>query len=80
MLRDDIELLSGKIVDGPLTPVLFLLLKDTKDMCKLCEDLNIERGEEVDHPHGAAAQSGPLASGGLSLSEWLANNTQPVSL
>lgn len=80
MLRDDIELLSGRIVDGPLTPALFLLLKDTKDMRKLCQDLNIERGEEIDNPHGAATQPGPLAVGGLSLSDWLANNAQPVSL
>lgn len=80
MLRDDIELLSGRIVDGPLTPALFLLLKDTKDMPKLCQDLNIERGEEIDNPHGAVTQSGPLAVGGLSLSDWLANNAQPISL
>ena len=80
MLRDDIELLSGRIVDGPLTPAIFLLLKDTADMQKLCTDLHIERGEELDNSHRAAAQSGPLASGGLSLSDWLANNAQPVSL
>lgn len=80
MLRDDVELLSGRIVDGPLTPALFLLLKNTEDMEQLCKDLHIERGEERDNPHRASAESGPLASGGLSLSDWLANNAQPVSL
>lgn len=80
MLRDDVELLSGKIIDGPLTPALFLLLKDTKDMRKLCMDLHIERGDDIDNPHRAPAKSGPLASGGLSLADWLANNAQPVSL
>lgn len=80
MLRDDIELLSGRIVAGPLTPALFLLLKDTQDMCRLCADLHIDRGEEIDNPHGAPTEPGPLASGGLSLSDWLANNAQPVSL
>lgn len=80
MLKDDIELLSGRIIEGPLTPVLFMLLKDTKDMSSLCADLNIKRGEEFDNPHRAIAESGPLASGGLSLTEWLANNAQPISL
>ena len=41
MLRDDVELLSGRIVAGPLTPALFLLLKDTEDLDKLCKDLHI---------------------------------------
>lgn len=80
MLRDDIELLSGRIVTGPLTPALFLLLKDTPDMEQLCKDLHIERGEKFDSTHRAPAEPGPLASGGLSLSDWLANNAQPVSL
>ena len=80
MLRDEIELLSGRIVAGPLTPALFLLLKDTTDMKKLCEDLHIERSEELDNPHGTVAEPGPNASGGLSLADWLANNAQPVSL
>lgn len=80
MLRDDIELLSGRIVAGPLTPALFLLLKDTEDLDKLCKDLHIERGEKVDSSHGCATQSGPAATGGFSLSDWLTNNAQPVSL
>lgn len=80
MLRDDIELLSGRIVDGPLTPALFLLLKNTEDMKQLCKDLHIERGEEIDNPHRAPTKPGPLASGGLSLSDWLSNNAQPISL
>ena len=45
MLRDDIELLSGKIIIGDsLTPTLYLLLKDTRDMPRLCKDLNIDYG------------------------------------
>lgn len=80
MLRDDIELLSGQLIEGPLTPALFLLLKNTNDMSKLCRDLHIERGESLDHTHGAATEPGPHASGGLSLTDWLTNNAQPVSL
>ena len=56
MLRDDVELLSGRIVAGPLTPALFLLLKDTEDLDKLCKDLHIERSEEVDNPHRSTSE------------------------
>ena len=80
MLRDDVELLSGRIVAGPLTPALFLLLKDTEDLDKFCKDLHIERSEEVDNPHRSTSEPGPVATGGFSLSDWLANNAQPVSL
>lgn len=80
MLKDDIELLCGRIIDGPLTPALYLLLKDTKDMRKLCADLHIERSEEIDSTQGNDPQHGPLASGGLSLKDWLAHNAEPVTL
>ena len=80
MLRDDIELLSGRIIEGPLTPILYLLLKDTHDMQKLCDDLKIARSGRVDITDGQVTQSGPLASGGLSLTDWLSHNAKPVSL
>ena len=80
MLRDDVEVLSGRIVAGPLTPALFLLLKATADMEKLCKDLHFERSEEIACPHRSTSEPGPVATGGLSLSDWLANNAQPVSL
>lgn len=80
MLRDDIELLLGQIVTGPLTPAIYLLLKDTGDMQKLCADLHIDGGNEFDYTHGAAPQPSTLASGGFSLSDWLTNNAQPVTL
>jgi len=80
VLRDDIELLSGRIIAGPLTPALFFLLKDTQDMPQLCRDLNIGRKCADDSAHGIPAQQGKDACGGVSLDEWLTNNAQPVSL
>lgn len=80
MLRDDIELLSGRIIEGSLTPALFLLLKESQDIEKLCNDLRIERGTVCDNKQCGAAESGENAIGGFNLEEWLANNAKPVSL
>lgn len=78
MLRDDIELLSGKVISGSLTPVMYLLLKDSDAFDVLCRDLGVEVTD--DNINNKPTNTGPVAVGGLSLTEWLANTGQPVTL
>lgn len=80
MLRDDVELLSGKVLEGGLTPALYLLLRTTNDMSRLCRDLGIEEEKADDNTPGTITQSGSNAAGGLSLAEWLSHFGEPVSL
>lgn len=80
MLKDDIELLSGRIITGSPTPALFLLLKDSPDMDKLCNDLKIERRSVHDNTLRNTSEPCAHALGGLSLEDWLANTAKPISL
>jgi hypothetical protein len=79
MLKDDVELMLGRIMEGPLTPALFLLLKSTPDMGRLCKDLGIDWSVSDDstcRSVGASANHGRR----IDLQEWLSNNAQPISL
>lgn len=80
MLKDDIELLSGRVIAGNPTPALFLLLKESPDMDRLCNDLKIERRYLHDNTQRTTSEPCKNALGGLSLEDWLANNAKPFSV
>lgn len=78
MLRNDIELLSGRITSGNITPSIFLLFKESPYMNILCEDLNIK--EELDADTCRTATTTEETTGRVSYKEWIANNGELVSL
>lgn len=79
MLRDDISLLCGKVIAGPLTPAIYLLLRDSPDMEQLCRDLKV-RDVADDNTHRDASKPGEEVDCGLSLQEWISGHGKPVSL
>lgn len=80
MFRDEIELLSGRLINGSLTPTIFMLMKNTQDPDKLFKDLGVERRNQIDQEHRTDRVSGPDYAGGFSIEEWIARTGQPVSL
>ena len=80
MLRDDIEIISGRLIRDHVTTTLFTMLRDTKNPDKLFEDLGIERRRFIDSYSGATAVQGQVATGGLSFEEWLSRAGQPVTV
>ena len=79
MLRDDISLLCGKLITGPLTPAIYLLLKDSPDMEQLCKDLKV-RDVIDDNAHRDASKPSEEVDSGFSFGDWLARHGKPVLL
>lgn len=80
MLMDDIELLSGKMINGDITPALFLILKPTAYMRELCHDLGMERMGTYDTTQRETPQQSKECYSRASLEKWLAITGEPVTL
>lgn len=81
MLRTELEMLTGKLIRGDLTPVVYDLIKDSAFKTDLLEYSSTVREETEDvietRLSRHADNNGSL---GIDFKDWLANEVQPISV
>ena len=81
MLRDELELITGRLIAGPTTPVVFQLLKDSPAFKQVCADVRTihRRGLSVS-ASSTKTDTGQNFGRGFDVLRWLADNGKPFSV
>lgn len=80
MLREDLECLTGRLIQGPLTPIVYQLLKDSPYKEELRYTLST-RGREMDvDEQNTDTASTEITNSRPSLAEWISKHGKPISL
>lgn len=82
-LRTDISLLTGKLISGDITPMVFELIKDSPYVDNFIKEykdyLPKERSINVSE-QDANTNTSKDSPAGLDFEEWLANSGKPITL
>lgn len=81
MLRDELELITGRLIAGPTTPVIFQLLKESPVFEQVCTDVRLihRRGLSVSTP-STKADTVQNFGRGFDVLQWLADNGKPFAV
>lgn len=81
MLRTELEMLTGKLIRGDLTPVVYDLIKDSAFKADLLEYSSTVREETEDVIETRLSRHADNnGSFGIDFKDWLANEVQPISV
>lgn len=81
MLRTELEMLTGKLIRGDLTPVVYDLIKDSPFKDDLLEYSSTVREETEDVIETRLSRHADNnGSFGIDFKDWLANEVQPISV
>lgn len=81
MILDELELITGRLIDGPSTPVVFKLLKDSPVFPQVCADVRLmHRREQSDSTPRAATTTVQNFGRGFDVLQWLADHGKSFSL
>lgn len=81
MLKDELELITGRLIAGPITPVVFQLLKDSSAFEQVCSDVNImHRREQSDSTPRAEEATVQNFGRGFDVLQWLSYNGKSFSV
>jgi hypothetical protein len=76
MLREDLECLTGKLIKGSLTPIIYDLLKDSPYI----EDLRTVKGGTDVSKQRTNTNNKPIVAGGSDIDKWLRQHGKAVTL
>ena len=81
MLRTELEMLTGKLIRGDLTPVVYDLIKDSPFKGDLLVYSSTAREETEDVIETRLSRhTDNDGSFGIDFKDWLANEVQPISI
>ncbi len=81
MVKDELELITGRLIDGPVTPVIFQLLKDSPVFDQVCSDVKLLHGrEQSDNTPRTEEVTFQNFGRGFDVLQWLADNGKPLAL
>lgn len=81
MLRTELEMLTGKLIRGDLTSVVYDLIKDSAFKADLLEYSSTVREETEDVIETRLSRHADNnGSFGIDFKDWLANEVQPISV
>lgn len=82
MIRDELELITGRLITGPITPVVFQLLKDGPCFDQVNKDLDLlkERGKLDANLHSDLGPTSEVFGDGFDVLRWVAEQGQSVTL
>lgn len=81
MLRTELEMLTGKLIRGDLTPVVYDLIKDSPFKDDLLEYSSAVREETEDVIETRLSRHADDDGGfGIDFKDWLANEVQPIAI
>lgn len=83
-VREDLETLTGMLIQGPITPIVYNLLKDgpyKEDILQYKDLISKERREIIDvSKQDQSSNTDEKADSRISFEEWLADIGKPVSI
>lgn len=83
IVREDLEALTGSLLMGPVTPILYNILKDSpckEDILNYRDLISKERREEVVSKQNTSSNNIEVDDGRVSFEEWLRDIGKPVSI
>ncbi len=81
MIKDELELITGRLIDGPTTPVVFQLLKDSPVFEQVCSDVKSLHGREQSDSTPRTKEVAVQNFGrGFDVLQWLADYGKPLAL
>lgn len=80
MLKDELELITGTLINGDVTFTVFNLLKPSEVFEQVCDDVKRIRGESDVHLPDTTPDTVENFGRGFDIVQWLSSEGQPLTL
>lgn len=80
MLRHEFEVLSGKLIRGDITPMVYELVKDSPFIMDLLEYSSVREETEDVAETRVSGHANEYGGARLDIKDWIANEVQPITV